>query len=79
MAMAKFGKGVTYHVEVPATKSYEPRGPSRSRDKLKSLYLLYRNVYGHKIWQDDDLLWAASTHRVTWPYNHLVLRDNETN
>ena len=56
MTMAKFGKGVTYHEEVPATKSYEPRGPSRSRDKLKSLYLHYRNVYGHKIWQDDGLL-----------------------
>ena len=28
---------------------------AESRDKLKSLYLHYHNIYGHKIWQDSDL------------------------
>ena len=27
---------------------------SRSRDKLKPLYLHYYSAYGHHSWQDDD-------------------------
>ena len=27
---------------------------SKSRGKLKPLYILYRNAHGHKTWQDDD-------------------------
>ena len=49
------------------------------RDKLKPLYLHYHNIYGHKTWQDGDLPLVASTHKVKWPYNHLVLRDDVTN
>ena len=46
-----------------------------SRDKLKILKLHYLNTYDHKTWQDGDLRYAASTHKVTWPYNHVVLWD----
>ena len=49
------------------------------RDKLKPLYLHYHYIYGHKTWQDGDLPLVASTHKVKWPYNHLVLRDDVTN
>ena len=45
----------------------------RSHDKLKTLYLHYRNAYGHKAWQYDDLLWVTSTHKIIWPYNHIVV------
>ena len=29
--------------------------PSRSRDKLKILYLHFQCAYGHQTWQDDNL------------------------
>ena len=35
--------------------------------------------YGHKTWQDGDFPWMASTHKITWLYNHVVLRDCATN
>ena len=30
---------------------------SRSRDKLKSLYLKYQSVYGHHTWYHGNLSW----------------------
>ena len=44
-------------------------------DKLKVSYLHYHNAYGHKTWQYCDLLWAASTHEDTWPYNNVATED----
>ena len=51
----------------------ESYGFVSSRDKLETFYFYYHNAYGHKTWQDDDLSWVTSTHKVTWPYNHVVL------
>ena len=39
------------------------------------LYLHYNSAYGRKTWRDCDLPWASSTHKVTWAYNYVVLRD----
>ena len=38
-------------------------GIGKLRDKLKSLYLHYHNVFGHKTWQDGDLPWAWQKRR----------------
>ena len=48
------------------------RDLARSHDKLKSSYLYYHDAYGYKTWQDVDLLWTVSTHKVSWPYNHIL-------
>ena len=37
---------------------------SRSRDKLKSIYLNYLDDCGLQIWQDFHELWVASAHNV---------------
>ena len=63
---------LTYHEGLPPI-IYTPPCLVRSHDKLKTLYLHYYNAYGHKTWQDDVLPWVTSTHKVTWPFNHLVL------
>ena len=47
--------------------------------KLKSLYLHYRNIYGHKTKQYGDLPWLLFTHKIIWRYNHVVLWDHITN
>ena len=39
---------------------------SRSRDKLKTLYLHYQSAYGHQTWQDGNLPWWVPAHKVTW-------------
>ena len=49
---------------------------SRSRDKLKPLYLHKNYAYGHQTWQDGDLPWRVPTHKVTWLFDHVVLRDH---
>ena len=45
----------------------------RSRDELDTSYLNYNSVYGHKTWHDDNLPSVTFTHKVTWPYNYVVL------
>ena len=54
----------------------EPRSLAKSRDKLKPLYLHYHNVYSNQTWQDGDILCGGCTHKVTRPFNHLVLWDH---
>ena len=54
-------------------------GHARWLDKLKHLHLHYHSTYGHQTWQDDDLPWWAPTHKITSPFNHVVLQDNVTN
>ena len=39
------------------------------------LYLHYHSAYGRKTWRDCDLPWASSTHKMTWAYNYVALRD----
>ena len=46
---------------------------------LCSVYLHYYNVYDHKTWQDDNLPQLLFTHKVKWPYDHVVLWDHVTN
>ena len=55
------------------------RGLTKSRDKLKSVYLNYHNIYDHKTKQNGDLLWVSFTHKVKWAFNHVVLADHVTN
>ena len=38
-----------------------------------------RSVYDHQTWQDGKLLWLAPTHKVTQPFDHVVLKDHMTN
>ena len=38
---------------------------SRSRDKLKRLYLHYRSAYGNQTWQDGNLPSWTSAFKVT--------------
>ena len=45
---------------------------SRPRDKLKTS-LHYHSAYGYQTWQDSNLPWWASAHKVTWPFDHMVL------
>ena len=44
-------------------------------DKLKTLYLHYQSAYDHHTWQDSNLPWWAPAHKVTWPFDHVVLQD----
>ena len=54
-------------------------GLARSCNKLKSLYFHYHNIYSQKNCRDDDFSLVASTYKVRWPYNHMVLLDHVTN
>ena len=47
-------------------------GVVRSKDKLKT-YLYYYNSYGQETWQSGDMPWRASTYKVTWFLNQVVL------
>ena len=52
---------------------------SISPHKLKTLYLYFQTAYDHQTWQYGNLPWWALAHKVTWPFDHLVLRDQVTN
>ena len=40
-------------------------------------YLQYQNVYGHQIWQGDDLPPKGPTDKITRPFDHVVLRQTK--
>ena len=70
MPMAtKLGRVGIQNEEIPSTKLQgfltTSRGLARSREILNLLSLL---AYGHKTWQDGDLLQEASTNKVTQPF-----------
>ena len=50
-----------------------PRGHMRSRDKLKTKYLLFRKVDGHQTWQSGNLRWGKITHNVRWSSDQLIM------
>ena len=43
------------------------------------IYIHYCNACGQQTGQGGDLPWEAPTHKVTWPFDHVVLWDLETN
>ena len=45
---------------------------------LQPSYLHHHNVHGHQTWQGIDLPWAPPTHKVAWPFDHVVFWDHET-
>ena len=51
----------------------------KSPDKLKTFYLHYQSACSHQTWQDFNLLWWATAHKVTWHFDHVVLEDQLTN
>ena len=75
------GRSMTYQEGIPhiSDMTFQSRRLARSHDKLKTLYPHYHNPYGYKTWQDDDLYWVTSTHKVKWLYSNVVLRDKLTN
>ena len=52
---------------------------SISCGKLKTLYLEYQSTYDHQTWPDGNFSRWAPTHKVAWPFNQAVLRDQVTN
>ena len=68
----KHDKVVTHHEGFPPTNLHNPV-QERSRDRLKTLHLHYRNAYGHKIYQSDDILQEAPTHKFAWSVNKMVM------
>ena len=40
------------------------RGISKSREKLRPLYLYYQIVYDHQTWKAGDIPWGAPNHEV---------------
>ena len=49
-----------------------PCGRARSCDKLKTC-VYHDNTYGHLAWQVGDISWRASTQKVSWSFNYVVL------
>ena len=41
--------------------------------QLKALYLHYLNAYDQQTWQGSDLSWGATTHKITCPFDHVIL------
>ena len=47
--VTKLGRMITYLGGLPPTKTHDPGGFARSREKLISLYLQHSSVYGYQI------------------------------
>ena len=54
-------------------KTHWSSGLAKSRGKLTPLYLQHHNVNPYQTWQDGDLPWEASTHKLKRLVDHVVL------
>ena len=51
----------------------------RSSAQLRSSNLTCDNTYGHGTCEGGDIPLGASTHKVIWSFNHVVVWDDVTN
>ena len=67
----KLGRVRIYSKKVLSIKSQGlwSRGLVKQREKLDPLYLYYHNAFNHQTWQEGNLLWEASHHKVIQPLN----------
>ena len=77
----KLDKGVTYYEGVPCIKSHDAwiMWLCRITWQTKTIIFSLPQCLWLQNWQDGDLTWPASTHKVTWPYNPGFLQDHVTN
>ena len=43
-----------------------------SRDKCKTVYLHFCNIYGHQTWQSSNLRWADPIFKFTWIFDYVA-------
>ena len=82
MPMAtKLDRVVNYHEEFLPIKSHDPliTWSSVITWQTKTIILRYHNAYGQQTWQDGGLFWGAPAHKVTWPFDYVILRNHMTN
>ena len=64
--------------EAPTLNSRDPLITWSCRIKYQSKTFISPLPQGHQIWQGGELHWEAPIHKVTWPWNHVVLRVHVT-
>ena len=64
------GKVVTYHKQLPPTKSHEPLNSS----DIRSLNHHSRNVCGYQTSQNDNILPEAPIYKAEWLFNDVIFR-----
>ena len=50
-------------------------GLASSRDNLTSTYVIYQSPCSGYTWENGKLPWGATTLKIRWLFNHVVLRD----
>ena len=71
LVATKRGRVGIYNEGIPHTTLWS-RGFARSSEILDLLYLYCNMVYAHQTWQGGDLLWEASIHKITQPFEDVV-------
>ena len=69
----KIGRMVTY---LEGHTMLQSRGFAKSFDKRKSLYVYYQSTYGYQTWQNGDILWEASNHKVILRFDHVLFQSH---
>ena len=67
----KLSRVVNYGKKTPHTKSRYLL-IKWSRDKCKTLYLHFRNIYGPQTWQSGNLRWRNPNFKVMRPFYFVV-------
>ena len=53
--------------------------PMKSHDHIITFYIPYHKVYGYQTWEEGDLLWEPSNHKVTQSFKHVMMWDHVIN
>ena len=67
----KLGRVVTYGQKTPHIKSRYFL-IKWSREKCKTWYLHFCNIYNHQTWQSGNLHWKDPSFKAMWPFHHVV-------
>ena len=82
MPMAtQLGRMMTYLEGLLTIKSYSPliTWSCIVTWQTRILYLRCQTAHSHQTWQDGNLPWSAPTHKVSWLFDCVILRDHATN
>ena len=72
----KLGRVVTNHAWLLPIKSHDPlvKWTCKFRWQTKKIVSPLTEWLCNQTWQNVNLPWWASTHKVTWPFNHVACK-----
>ena len=75
----KLGKVVTYYENVPPNKLHNPLNTWSREAMWQIKNISNTTVFSHQTWEWSYIQWGTSLHKVSRPFDHMILQSHMTN